>query len=325
MSRSHSKGNWRRLALLLPGLALLLCSAFTLVWLQPGSVVRALSSAVDYTPVPVAALNMTCVDETEPQAWSYCINRVPNSRSTTLVYHFHGRRGNARWWNDDSYYSGDLYREWAQQGIAPPTVVSISFGPLWLLEQQGRLKVFREQIVPHIESTLNTEFDRRLVVGESMGGFNALLVWLNTGAQFDGAAALCPPLPTVSPDASLGELTDYLSTSSTSLQRAGMMLLMGRYLFPDEQSWQHNSPLALAAQRNLKAAGTLYLSCGKQDDWGCMAGSKQLLARAQSRGARVLWHPQPGGHCDIDRVSLAGFLGSGPERAAAELDKVGIQ
>ena len=74
-------------------------------------------------------------------------------------------------------------------------------------------------------------------------------------------------------------------------------------------SWLEDSPLEVARSKDLSSAGMLYLSCGKKDDWGCMAGSKQLVSVAKSSGATVHWHPMEGGHCDIDRTSLAQFLG----------------
>ncbi|GAA3916786.1 alpha/beta hydrolase-fold protein [Litoribacillus peritrichatus] len=279
------------------------------LWHWPGIVAKSISQPLEYTPVPISRLEMKCFSRDVPVNWSYCINRMPNSKSDDLIYYFHGRRGNAKWWNDDTYYTGDLYRQWAETKSEPPTVISISFGSLWLLEKGLLLEYFQNELVPQIESKLSLKIDKRLVVGESMGGVNAILAWLNTSSLFDGAASLCAPLPTVSPKASFNEIAEYMHSSNTSWERGLMMLFMGRYLYPDEGSWNQNSPLKVAHSKDLSSAGPLYLSCGKKDDWGCMVGSKQLIENAESNGAQILWYPMEGGHCDIDRMSLARFLG----------------
>lgn len=280
-----------------------------LLWNKPSIVVDAISKPLDYSPIPIPKVKMECFNDDTPVKWSYCINRVPNSTNKNLIYHFHGRRGDAYWWNDDTYYTGDLYREWQKTDTDAPTVISVSFGPLWMLKKTQLLDFFQNELVPQMESTLNTVIDNRLVVGESMGGVNAILVWLNSDLKFDRVASLCPPLPTISPEASYNEMMAYIRDTEVSWRRGLMMLFMGRYLYPNEDSWRDDSPLEVATSKDLSSSGALYLSCGKKDDWGCMAGSKQLVSVAKSSGATVHWHPMEGGHCDIDRPSLAKFLG----------------
>lgn len=289
-------------------IAIAFVSGLTLVWNNPGFVVETISKPVSYAPAPVNNLDMTCFSKEKPVSWQYCINQIPTSSSQTLIYHFHGRRGNETWWNDDTYYTGNLYREWTKQNVDPPTVVSISFGSLWLLEKNGLLDVFLNEVMPEIESNLDLQFNRRLVVGESMGGVNAVLAWLNSEGVFDGVASLCPPLPTISSTASLSEIMDYMSESETTWQRGAMLLFMGRYFFPTHEEWSENSPLELARNNDLSELGPMYLSCGEKDDWGCMIGSRKLVEITKAAGVDTNWHPMPGGHCDIDEASLSQFL-----------------
>jgi fermentation-respiration switch protein FrsA (DUF1100 family) len=280
-----------------------------LLWNKPGIVAKLISQPMNYTTTPISQLEMECFHSDEPLIFSYCINRIQGSKSKDIVYHFHGRKGNAKWWNDDTYYTGDLYRQWATTKTEAPIVVSISFGPLWLLDKESLLKFFEEKLVPQIESKLNLQIEKRLVVGESMGGVNAILAWLNTKALFDGAASLCAPLPTISPYASFSEIMEYIQNSDSTWQRGTMMLFIGRYLFPSKESWNNNSPIDLASRQDFTSSGQLYLSCGKLDDWGCTAGSNKFINAAKSNGADIIWHPTDGGHCDIDTMSLAKFLG----------------
>ena len=291
------------------GLLTLVAAASVFLWIYPGVFARFVSTPLAYTPVQIADVEMACFDETTPTDWSYCVNRLPGSQKGAIVYHFHGRRGNATWWNDDTYYSGDVVRAWKRLELAPPTVVSISFGPLWLLRRDGLLETLVDVVIPRIEARLDEPVESRMVVGESMGGVNALLIWLNTEMAVSGVAALCPPLPTVAPTAPASEIAEYVRGGPTSWYRAVVLLAIGRHLFPTPESWLENNPLERIAQvPDLADRGRLYLTCGKRDDWGCMAGSERLVAAAEHRGARVEWHPRAGGHCDIEPVSLAKFL-----------------
>lgn len=293
-------------------LALLLVSLLVLLflWNNPGLVAKKVSEPLVYSPSPIPSVEMECFSKELPISWSYCLNSVPFSTNNTIVYHFHGRRGNESWWNDDTYYTGDLYREWSNLKIDPPIVVSVSYGPLWLLDSNNLMEVFLKDTLPEIESNIEKPISNRLVVGESMGGVNAILLWLSAGEMFEGAASLCPPLPTITPQASFADMFAYLEESNTTWQKAAMMIVMGRYLFPDEESWAVNNPIEVAKNTDFGSKGPLYLSCGAKDDWGCMLGSNELKTTAMNRGANVLWHPRPGGHCDIDNTSLAKFLGS---------------
>jgi len=277
-----------------------------LVWQYPHSIVNLMSKRSSYQPVPITGLVTECFEQTIPLPFSYCINSH-HGDSERVIYHFHGRKGTEFWWNDDTYYTGELYRQWSAQGNTSPTVISISLGPLWLFNDK-KLNAFFEQIMPIVESKIAHKITTRFIVGESMGGVNALTVWASHLSSFDGVAALCPPLPTISPYANVNDLGRYLTNSTTSLQRGLMLLLMGRSLFESTEDWERVDALQVISNRQLFSASPLYLSCGAQDQWGCMAGSTQLIDAAIRKGHVINWHPREGGHCDIDEKSLAKFL-----------------
>ena len=277
------------------------------------------SAPLEWTTVPIEDVEMDCFEETDPEPWSYCLSTSPGSANADLLYHFHGRRGAADWWNDQEYYSHDVHREWREAGLDPPRVASVSFGPLWLLTEDGtaagggRMRAFLDHVVPTVEGRLTEPVGKRMVIGESMGGVNALLVATQAGERFDRVASLCPPLATTSPFAGYGELWGAGDEAGASVQRRLMLMSLGRYLYPTEQDWERNDPLQAVLRGRSSALPDLYLSCGEQDDWGCMMGAKAFVAAARERGAEVEWHRRPGGHCDIDAPSLAAFLGRGVE------------
>jgi len=196
-------------------------------------------------------------------------------------------------------------------GIELPIVVTISFGPIWLLTDDAHhnlMKVFLETIVPRVEREIGQPVVRRFAVGESMGGYNALLVGLKASQKFSRVAALCPPLSTVSPYTASGSVFDYISTSSTSFKRGLMLFIFGRTFFTDQMSWERNDPVHLAAAMPLGTGPQIYLSCGRHDQWGCFEGAEALVSSINKRGVMIDWHPNEGGHCDIDANSLARFL-----------------
>jgi pimeloyl-ACP methyl ester carboxylesterase len=260
----------------------------------------------------MAHLDMQCYEEKEPVEWSYCINKAENLTNDAVLYHFHGRNGNATWWNDDTYYTADVYRHWQEAGISPPIVASVSFGKLWLLidsnEDPNFYQLFLNHVMDVVETRLATAVRERMLAGESMGGFNALLVGLKDRGRFSKVAALCPPLPTVSPFASWEEKFTYIRNSSTSFKSAAMLMLFASKYFPDYGTWTANNPMSLASKIEKGKIPKLYLTCGALDSWGCMEGSEAVAKAVAANGGEIQWVPRSGGHCDIDSKSLAEFL-----------------
>lgn len=273
------------------------------------------SGPLEWTTVPMEGVETECFDEADPEPWSYCLTTSPGSTNADLLYHFHGRRGAADWWNDQEYYSYEVHRAWREAGIDPPRVASVSFGPLWLLTEDdsaaggGRMRTFLDHVVLTVEGRLAEPVGERMAVGESMGGVNALLVATHAGEMFDRVASLCPPLSTTSPFAGYGDLWGAGDEAGASIQRRLMLTSLGRYLYPTEQAWEWNDPLQRVLRGQSSALPDLYLSCGERDDWGCMAGAEAFVTAARESAAEVEWHRRPGGHCDIDAASLASFLG----------------
>ena len=257
---------------------------------------------------------MQCFEESQPVKWSYCINTTVGSQSRDLIYHFHGRNGDATWWNDETYYSGEVVKAWRLKKRAAPKVVSVSFGDIWLLTERkdqpdgGLLPFFVQHVLKSVESKLGHPIERRMLVGESMGGINALMVAFKTGNTFVKVASLCPPLPMVSPHASWRDRFDYFRRSGMAWVRILMMLYFSGRFYPDEATWVDNDPVHASSRYDPKLSPKLYLSCGVKDDWGCMEGSKAVVASVRSKGGQIEWHERPGGHCDIDTASLADFL-----------------
>jgi hypothetical protein len=244
---------------------------------------------------------------------SYCVYRARRGTSEDILYHLPGRNLDEHVWNDDTYYTALLQSEWQRRGMLPPTVVTLSYGPTWLLTPQGRkpdsglLEDFLSRL-PAIEAETGQP-RRRMLLGESMGGLNVLIAGLSAPERFAKVAALCPGVYAVSPFASFSTMREGLVRTGANPKVAFAIWMMARRYFADDEEWQRASPLALIDRVGANAPD-LYLSNGLYDRFGNFEGTLQLADRAAARGLPVEWHPLYGGHCSIDIVSLARFLTS---------------
>lgn len=292
---------WVKIALAI----LALCVVALVVAVRTGVLLSLMATPSDWTPKPMADLEVECGEAQEPVPWTYCVHRTPGSSSRDLLVHFHGRRGTARWWNDTTYYPAELYAHWNDSDQAPPTVVSISLGPLWVLTHDTAA-AFDEVFAAahdHAAAWAGHDFDRTRLVGESMGGYNALLAGLDGNARFDRVAALCPPLSAGSPFslAALNRLQE------SGAREAFMLLVFSRAFFDDEDDWHHHDPLArILSGENFEPR--LHISCGLHDPWGCAPGVRAMAEALEAQGNDPDVYLLSDGHCAIDTQALASFL-----------------
>ena len=305
----------RRWGRVLAGLGAIAIALVVGAWSVPEHFVVLLSGPSDWEPVPIDGIDTACNVVAGSVPFRLCVHRTSGSASRDLVIHLHGRRGDATWWNDREYYTGEVHAAWLRADTPAPVVVGVSFGPLWLLTDESiddaapaLLDVFDHEVMPAIERAIGFEPRRRVVVGESMGAVNALLVALRRPGRVDRVAALCPPLSTGSPFAGLAETRSLVAASSTTWQRAFMLRGLARHFFRSDAAWRRHDPVRLAGEASAEQTPELYLLCGRRDEWGCMEGSLALVEAARERDLALEWHPRDGGHCDVDPPTLARFL-----------------
>ena len=243
----------------------------------------------------------------------YCVHRAAAGVNGDVLYHLHGRNLEAETWNDPSYYTAMVQAYWQRTGLLPPTVVSLSYGPVWLLapkgeaEHSGLLDTIWPEITA-IEARIGKP-GRRLLMGESMGGLNSLVLGLSQPRRFDKVAALCPTVYLDSPFAPLSQIREAIVRTGAEPRIAfGIWQLARRYVANGDE-WRSLSPLALIEGAALEVARpSLYLSGGLYDRYGLYEGTERLAQRAAQRGLPTEWHPLYGGHCAIDVASLGAFL-----------------
>jgi pimeloyl-ACP methyl ester carboxylesterase len=284
-------------------LTVLLIAAAWLAWRQLGR------------PLGEPTVNFSPAHQQCGQAGSlsYCVHRAAGGVNGDVAYHLHGRNLEAEIWNDPSYFTAMIQGYWQSKGLLPPTVVSLSYGPVWLLAPTGKAEDsgLLDTIWPHvtmIEARIGRP-KRRLLVGESMGGLNALVLGLSQPQHFDKVAALCPNVYVDSPFDPLSQIRAAMVRTGAEPRIAfGIWKLARRYV-ADADEWRRMAPLSLIEGAALETARpSLYLSGGLYDRYGLYEGTERLARRAAERGLPTEWHPLYGGHCAIDIASLGQFL-----------------
>lgn len=243
----------------------------------------------------------------------YCVHRAAGGVNADVVYHLHGRNLEAETWNDPSYFTAMVQAYWQRAGLLPPTVISLSYGPVWLLAPKGQAE--HSGLLDTIWSDIGAiearvgKPRRRLLVGESMGGLNSLVLGLSLPQHFDKVAALCPNVYQDSPFVPFSQIRAAMVRTGADPRTAfGLWQLARRYV-SDAEEWGRISPLALIEGAAVHASRlSLYLSAGLHDRYGLYEGTEQLAQRAAQRGLQTEWHPVYGGHCAVDIASLGAFL-----------------
>ena len=278
-----------------------------------------------------------CFKFEKPLYGGYCIHRpLDKSRASgDILYHFHGLLGTEKYWSSDFYYPEQLREVWEKTGAKIPVVISVSFGGIYLLAEKnesaksGLFERFRSEILPEIEKSLGMPVGRRLLVGESMGGFNSVQLALKTNL-FQKAALLCVPIYNgLTPFSPEGEIQKYIERTAVWKYYSQMApetvqssvkdtVFISKMYFPNELAWKKSDPMELAKTVDIASLPSLYVAVGKVDKYAIYESNKTFVDTLMARGATIEWRPQFGGHCSIDIPSLARFL-SQPDRKNGKL------
>lgn len=269
-----------------------------------------------FTTVSFAVENQNCKAFPSPISGGFCIYPGTNA---DIAYYLHGRNGSETRWQEDNFYSEQIREYWRDNGRSYPTVITVSFGKLWILNAQ-QLQDFETKIVPMIEAGIGGLKGRRMVFGESMGGVNSIQLTFRTGL-FSRAGIMCPQIFVgLTPWATAAEIDAYVKGSRAYgvLGRGGLkemksnMAFMGlasRSIYPTPADWDAADPLKLASAADPQVKPLdIYLSAGLFDEYVLYEGNVEFQKVLKSRGYSVEWRPLYGGHCVVDVASIAEFL-----------------
>ncbi|MBN8536709.1 MAG: hypothetical protein J0M15_06625 [Deltaproteobacteria bacterium] len=256
--------------------------------------------------------NPICKEVKSSVLWKYCFSVGVGKSVRKLILQFHGGGESEKTWFESTGLGEQVRQSWRNSGIQAPSIVSVSFGPMWLLSkrsllpQSGLYEVFVNEIFPYIEKQLmNGRIDERILIGHSMGGFNAGTLGLQNAPFFSKIALLCPALGNEGSD-----IDSYI-------KKTGAWLPYARYLFKIRDQYflsstleTEVSPLTLIRRISPGKNGPkFFLSCGDKDQYGFYFGANTFIKLSKMKGFQVLWKPVANGqHCSVDTDALAKFL-----------------
>jgi len=259
-------------------------------------------------------------------AGQYCIHPSETGGNNDIVLHLHGKGGSEKTWGESYFYTSQIRTYWKQQGLKTPTVITLSYGPVWLLAQKnaqaagGLLDLVIARDLPELEGLIGGVKGRRIVMGESMGGFNATQLALKT-KLFDKAVILCAPMAEgISPFSEKSRIDQFIQDSvalkyytdagepELVAKSVSELSFVVKLFFDTEADWQKADPLILARQEVIRADMPIYVAAGFYDRYAAYEGNERFSQILQERGFNLEWRAQWGGHCAMDIPSLAQFL-----------------
>jgi pimeloyl-ACP methyl ester carboxylesterase len=274
-------------------------------------VVSCLIGSTTFAQVNVAAIQ-ECAEQTfDDQKFDYCVYPTVDPKNHDLLIHFHGLAGSALSWQNEER-NADTRREIEALGKSVPTVVSISFGDLWLLtdikDHGDKYNLFKNKILPFLEGKAGFKKDGRLLLmGESMGGFNALQLYLKDPQIFSRYMILCPALSQLNPWSSDEDVANFIDRTGASSFRVEFYMQVAKYNFSNMDEWNTNNPLYLA-KNHTSGLPPIYLSGDEHDQYGFYEGDKILYDLLTTRATEHKWNTIDGRHCQIDPKGVAQFL-----------------
>ncbi len=251
--------------------------------------------------------------------WNDCITKTEGSTNPNVLFEFHGLGENVHSWIT-SKRDFLIRQAWHTQHLQAPTVVSVSFGSIWLLAQKnssprsGLFGYFRDVVYPSILKSLGPIHGQKILLGASMGGFNASQIYLKLPHYFNRYVLICPIIANVSPFSPAAKIQQYITQNNANPFRVYMMMDIAKNYFPTAQSYNTAYPLFLAKKYLNASYPPIYLSCSHEDPYGIFNGVKEFAKLAQRRGVDVEWRGTHGPHCTIDDSEVARVLAVGQNR-----------
>ncbi len=229
-----------------------------------------------------------------------CVYAPEGEENRDLVYFFHYATGDERSWNRLGL-SRAFYSEYRRRGRPAPRVVTVSYGPYWLLtdapglRQTVTLKDF-DALRARVERGL-APVGRRYLWGMSQGGYDAAVAALCAPRDWAAVALSCPALEADTP---------YETPAREPAARSAEGRLLFTYRLSGDGAWRAGNPLALVAAA--RRPPPFWIEANAGDEFGYLPGARALAEELRAAGDAVTLTVSPGGHCTIDARAAARFL-----------------
>lgn len=239
-----------------------------------------------------------------------CIFPGAGKRKDEVIYYFHGIFGNENQWifND---ITKQIYKKLIESDQGSPTVVNISYGPVWLLTAKNSKKYSglldawnKDSILKFEHEILPFKIRKRFVFGDSMGGHNAFAFYLKNQLLFKKVILICPALLVLSPYQDRSHHQDLLPDfSGTWVMYYGVMGLMATYY--DDIAWNITSPY-YAFSKHIKPTTEVDFFVVDNDMYGFSDVTKRFFVESNPQAReRLRIEQQAGSHCypqDVDSI-----------------------
>lgn len=243
-------------------------------------------------------------------SYTYCIRQGNRNQNKDVVFFLHGLGGNARTWFTQTQGTQWIEKKWAEKGYRP-TIVTVSFGEIWLLvntPEYPLISAFKDEMMPFLESKIGgLAGGRRLLMGQSMGGFNSVQASLQLPGAFTKVVLMCPAITTVGPFDPPSAIDDYIQRTGANRSRVNLMLSISAEFFRSEDQWMAHEPFHLL-QQYAGPKPVFLVTTGLQDEFGFQEGSEVFASQARVLDFSATWVPLPGPHCVFDRAAVANFI-----------------
>ncbi len=247
------------------------------------------------------------------RTYKYCVSQGQGAAQQNVLWYFHGIfEDERRLWTKKEI--NKIQEGWKKRGIPQPTIIAISLGGKWLAKENittGKTSIANDittQILPYLEKTFVGQVRQRMVLGKSMGGFNALQSILRTKVRIDKVAFVCPAFFPIHPNSTKQEVEDYKKRHLGYIKSFYISYVQSwtKKEFPSESAYAPHHPYRRVA--DLPKTLPVFLSVGGQDSFGFNEGTEYLAAFLKNRNQPIVYKPIAGSHCAYDVDELSAFL-----------------
>ena len=225
--------------------------------------------------------------------YKYCLRRSATANSDVIFY-LHGGGGDEKQFFRENGFVELFKASFKANGKSMPGVITLSFGPSWLLgdvatpQHPALLPLVANEILPALETKVRIGTGRLFVMGPSMGGYNSALLALRLKDKFAKALPLCPGMLPIPFDATKNQVDAYLKANSPKIIRKALENVLNwvRHDFGTAQVWSRHNPIELAATA-ASVRTQFYVSSTYDDDYGFYEGAKTFAEKLKTKGFEV--------------------------------------
>lgn len=248
----------------------------------------------------------------------YCLQTPDTAAPDALILFLHGLGGDERTWQTYGL-TRNLQRVLEGKGLQF-AVLTPSFGSFWLLKETVTPSG-EPALLPVVEELLENTLSRFrpglpvIVVGTSLGGFNAMQFYFKRPERLHAVALAGPAIVDASPIGNEDDIVrQYVERTRAKSSSARTLVRTTRNQFTDQNDFDAHDPLALALRREpLANHPPLLLQVGHEDHFGFQTGTSTLAVLLRLSGAPTEFVLLSGGrglfdHVEMDVLRTASFL-----------------